>query len=117
MNNENTKQVDTTPAVKPNITAEEIQRIANLAKISLTPEQIQEFSSQIENILEWTRQIEELSPRLKNLSQEGQGAENLATCPEPRLSTFSSGDNIENNLDLTSSKLVHGYFKVPKVIE
>lgn len=44
--------------VKPIVTAEEIQKIAGLAKLSLTPDQREEYTDQINTILDHMRTLE-----------------------------------------------------------
>ena len=44
--------------VKPTVTAEEIEKIAGLARLSLTPDQREEYTDQINTILDHMRTLE-----------------------------------------------------------
>jgi len=93
------------------ISREEVSKVAQLAKLKLSEEQIDNHSTQIEKILDYINQLEKIdttnvpcTTRAIEVTNNFRSDENL---------TYKNRDEI---LNLAPSKEA-GFFKVPKIIK
>jgi aspartyl-tRNA(Asn)/glutamyl-tRNA(Gln) amidotransferase subunit C len=92
------------------LTLDEVERIAKLARLSLTPDETRLFATQLGRILDYARQVAELdsqdvSPTSAIFDKPEAGREDAARPTLPRE------DALFNAPDSSS-----GLFRVPKVI-
>lgn len=94
-----------------NINESQVVKVCNLAKIATNEAEISNFTSQIDNVLSWVAQLNNL-----DTSQ----IETLANVHDAILTLHSDKINQENTIDDVFSNTNHSlynYFTVPKVIE
>ncbi len=88
-----------------------VQGIANLARINLDEAAAVKFTGEIDGILEWVRQLQEV-----NVDQ----VEPLVSVSEQvsaeRDDVVSDG-NIRDDLMANAPEAAHGFFVVPKMVE
>lgn len=93
------------------ISDREIQGLAELARIKISDEEKESFKKQIEDILDFVSQIQELDIPI---NKEGNLGVNKNTLREDR-EPHRSGEFSEDILDLAPSKS-KGYFKVKNIL-
>lgn len=86
-----------------------LKRSANLARVTLSKKDVEEFLPEMESLLEWEREIEKL------LKQQNDTPSLRAI--QEKLFTFSYEEESCCDDILSYVKTEHGYFVVPKVIE
>ena len=94
-----------------NINESQVVKVCNLAKIATNEAEISNFTSQIDNVLSWVAQLNNL-----DTSQ----IEPLANVHDAILTLHSDKINQENTIDDVFSNThnsLYNYFTVPKVIE
>jgi len=102
-------------SVDKKITKEEILRVAHLARLELSPEEVEKFYSQLGSILEYVSQLHEVKEALDKVSPTSQvaGLKNVV-----RSDVLSEREKEEREILLQDAPHRSGdYFKVKKVIE
>ncbi len=97
-----------------NITEQEVRRVAELANLALTPEEVARMARDMSGILEHIDKLNELdTANVEPMSQVlyGSGEESALRDDVPR-EPLSNADALAN-----APLAGRGYFKVPKVIE
>ncbi len=96
------------------ITEQEIRRVAELAQLALTPDEVTRMTQDISGILEHIDQLNELDTTdVAPMSQVLFDAEETATLREDvERPSLSNADAVAN-----APISGQGYFKVPRVIE
>ena len=92
------------------ITKEEVKKVAHLARLELNEDEINNHSAQLEKILEYIKQLEEIDTNDVPCTTRAIEVTNVFRKDEKRNS-----DCIEELLELGPSK-EDKYFKVPKII-
>lgn len=93
------------------ISKEEVQHIAELAKLKLTDEELQDFSKQLGRILEHFRKLEELDTRDVEPLKHVMETENILREDEPE-EPVSREEALKN-----APKKRDGFFEVPKAFK
>ena len=96
------------------ITKEEVERIAELANVELTPEEKSSFSTQLAAIVEYMDQLNELDTSQVKAWQHrsaGPAVSSFATRPDVVESSIGQDKAVEGAPDPDE-----GYFRVPRVI-
>lgn len=93
------------------LTPEQVMRVARLARIRISPEQSEHLGNEINNILHWIDQLQQV---------DTQGVENYTdynpvSMPE-RADAICDGDMVEAVLK-NAPESAHHMFAVPKVVE
>lgn len=88
-----------------------VANIANLARLNLKPEAQMKFAGEVEGILEWVRQLQEVNvdgvePLLSVSIQEKAEREDVVTA-----------GNIRDGLMKNAPESAHGFYVVPKMVE
>lgn len=97
----------------PRITREEVERIANLANLSLSEADIAKYARDLREILLYVDQLNELDTEGVEPMAQVLHAENLAP-----LRADPPGPSFDQDTALRSAPLAgDGHFKVPKVID
>lgn len=97
-----------------NITEEEVRRVAELANLALTEEEISQMTRDLSGILEHVDKLNELdTSNVEPMSQVLFDAEETARLREDRERPTLSNHDALANAPVAGS----GYFKVPLVIE
>jgi aspartyl-tRNA(Asn)/glutamyl-tRNA(Gln) amidotransferase subunit C len=97
-----------------NISEEQVRRVAELANLALTEEEIARMARDLSGILEHVDKLNELDTiNVEPMSQVLFEAEETATLREDRERPTLGNHDALANAPLAGS----GYFKVPKVIE
>lgn len=97
-----------------NISEEQVRRVAELANLALTEEEIARMARDLSGILEHVDKLNELdTTNVEPMSQVLFEAEETATLREDRERPTLGNHDALANAPLAGS----GYFKVPKVIE
>lgn len=88
-----------------------VQNIANLARINLNEAAQEKFTAEIDGILEWVHQLQEVNV---------DGVEPLVSVSEQksaeRTDVVTDG-NIRDDLMKNAPQSAHGFFVVPKMVE
>ena len=92
------------------ITKEEVKKVANLARLELNEDEINNHAKQLEKILEYIKQLEKIDTDDVACTTRAIEVINVFRKDEKKNS-----DCIEELLDLGPSK-EDSYFKVPKII-
>jgi len=96
------------------ITEEEVRRVAELANLALTEDEIARMAKDLNGILAHVETLNELeTANVEPMAQVLFDAENTATLREDRERATLANHEALANAPLAGS----GYFKVPKVIE
>ena len=96
------------------ITEEQVRRVAELANLALTEEEIERMAKDLSGILEHVDKLNELDTSgIEPMAQVLFDAEDTASLREDRERAPLSNREALANAPLAGS----GYFKVPKVIE
>ena len=97
-----------------NITEQEVRRVAELANLALTPEEVARMAEDMNGILEHIHKLNELdTANVEPMAQVlfGSGEDSAMREDAPR-------EPLSNSDALANAPLAgQGYFKVPKVIE
>jgi aspartyl-tRNA(Asn)/glutamyl-tRNA(Gln) amidotransferase subunit C len=97
-----------------NISEEQVRRVAELANLALTAEEVTRMARDLSGILEHVDKLNELdTSNVEPMSQVLFEAEETATLREDRERPTLGNHDALANAPLAGS----GYFKVPKVIE
>lgn len=97
-----------------NISEEQVRRVAELANLALTEEEVARMARDLSGILEHVDKLNELdTTNVEPMSQVLFEAEETATLREDRERPTLGNHDALANAPLAGS----GYFKVPKVIE
>jgi aspartyl-tRNA(Asn)/glutamyl-tRNA(Gln) amidotransferase subunit C len=97
-----------------NISEEQVRRVAELANLALTEEEVTRMARDLSGILEHVDKLNELdTTNVEPMSQVLFEAEETATLREDRERPTLGNHDALANAPLAGS----GYFKVPKVIE
>ena len=93
------------------VSPEQVRHIANLARISMSDEELERLVPELNNILGWVEQLGEVNT---------DGVEPLATVVDQKLrlreDTVTDG-NCRDAVLANAPVAEHGFFAVPKVIE
>lgn len=85
--------------------------VANLARLHLSDEQKQKFAGEVDGILKWVEQLQEVNV---------EGVEPLVSVTEQtdaiRADIVTDGD-IQADLMKNAPETTHGFYVVPKVVE
>ena len=92
------------------ITKEEVKKVANLARLELNENEINNHAKQLEKILEYIKQLEEIDT--DDVSSTTRAIEVINVFRKDEKKNF---DSTEELLDLGPSR-ENKYFKVPKII-
>jgi aspartyl-tRNA(Asn)/glutamyl-tRNA(Gln) amidotransferase subunit C len=93
------------------VTAEDVRKIASLARIAVTDEQVAAIAPELNNILGWIEQLSEV---------DTDGVEPLAAVIPNRLrlrDDVVTDGNVRDKVLANAPQAEHGFFAVPKVIE
>ncbi len=93
------------------VTNEQVRHIARLARIAMSDEEIERLAPELNNILSWVEQLDEVNT---------EGVEPLTAVIDqklrPRGDAVTEG-NIRDEILANAPEAQHGFFAVPKVIE
>lgn len=93
------------------VTPDEVRHIANLARIAMSDEEIERLAPELNNILTWVEQLDEVDTG---------GVEPLTAVIEQqlrlRVDKVNDG-NCREDILANAPDAEHGFFAVPKVIE
>jgi len=93
------------------VDAPTVRKIASLARIAVTPQEVDAMASELNNILGWVEQLSEV---------DTDGIEPLAAVIPNQLrlrdDVVTDGD-IRDEVLANAPQAEHGFFAVPKVIE
>ena len=93
------------------VSNEQVRHIAKLARIAMSDEEIDRLAPELNNILGWVEQLDEV---------DTEGVEPLATVIDQKLrlrdDVITDGDCRDDVL-ANAPDAQHGFFAVPKVIE
>ena len=93
------------------VSPEQVRHIANLARISMSDEELERLVPELNNILGWVEQLGEVNT---------DGVEPLATVIDQKLrlrDDVVNDGNIRDAILANAPEAQHGFFAVPKVIE
>lgn len=97
----------------PRISRKEVERIANLANLKLSESDIAKYAGDLEQILHYVDQLNELDTTGVEPMAQVLHAENLAP-----LRADAPGPSLDQDTALRAAPLAgQGHFKVPKVID
>jgi len=93
------------------ITADEVRHIAKLAKIQLTDKEVEKFTAQLSDILDFVAQLSEVET--KNVPETSQvtGLENISRADEIELCKHE-----EKLLECTPHEIEAHSVKIPKIM-
>ena len=90
---------------------ETVANVANLARLNLTDEQKQKFAGEVDGILNWVEQLQEVNV---------DGIEPLVSVTEQtdaiRADIVTDG-GIQSDLMKNAPESAHGFYVVPKMVE
>ena len=93
------------------VSPEQVRHIAKLARIAMSDEEIERLAPELNNILGWVEQLEEVNT---------DGVEPLATVIDQKMrlrdDVVTEGD-IRDEILANAPEAQHDFFAVPKVIE
>ncbi len=90
---------------------ETVANVANLARLNLTDEQKQKFAGEVDGILNWVEQLQEVNV---------DGVEPLISVTEQTeaiRSDIVTDGNIQADLIKNAPESAHGFYVVPKMVE
>ena len=93
------------------VTPEQVRHIANLARISMSEEELERLVPELNNILGWVEQLGEV---------DTEGVEPLTAVIEQKLRLRDDNvtdGNCRDEILANAPDAEHGFFAVPKVIE
>jgi len=93
------------------ITREEVEYVAHLARVELTPEEAQKFAGQLDQILQYFEKLNELDTKDVEPTRHAIAVVNAFRDDEVRVS-YDSETALKNAPDKDGP-----FFKVPKIIE
>lgn len=88
-----------------------VDKIANLSRISISDEKKQQFISEMDGIIEWINQLQEVDvsnvePLYSTSVQENVWRSDMVTTT-----------NLQKELTANAPESVHGFYVVPKMVE
>jgi aspartyl-tRNA(Asn)/glutamyl-tRNA(Gln) amidotransferase subunit C len=93
------------------VSPDQVRHIAKLARIAMSDDEIERLAPELNNILGWVEQLEEVNT---------DGVEPLATVIDQKMrlrdDVVTVGD-IRDEILANAPEAQHGFFAVPKVIE
>jgi len=92
------------------ITKEEVTKVAQLARLKLNDNQLEKHAEQLEKILDYIKQLEEINT--ENIPCTTRAIEVVNVMRQDQQQTF---ENTEELLNLAPSR-ENNFFKVPKII-
>lgn len=92
------------------IDIEEVKKVANLARLQLTPEEEQEFTTQLNSILDYFEQLSELDTDKVTPTSRAINVNNIMRSDE--LEPFANREEILACAPETDGE----FFKVPKIL-
>ena len=93
------------------VSTEQVRHIAKLARIAMSDEEIERLAPELNNILSWVEQLEEVNT---------EGVEPLTAVIDQKLRLRGDAvteGNIRDEILANAPEAQHGFFAVPKVIE
>ena len=93
------------------VTPEQVRHIANLARISMSEEELERLVPELNNILGWVEQLEEVNT--DGVEPLTAVVPNKLRLREDKVTDGDCRDEILANAPVAE----HGFFAVPKVIE
>jgi len=93
------------------VTNEQVRHIARLARIAMSEEEIERLAPELNNILSWVEQLDEVDTA---------GIEPLTAVIDQKLRLRDdevTDGNIRDEILANAPDAQHGFFAVPKVIE
>lgn len=93
------------------VTPDQVRHIANLARISMSEEELERLVPELNNILDWVEQLGEV---------DTEGVEPLTAVIEQKLRLRDdkvTDGNCRDEILSNAPDAEHGFFAVPKVIE
>jgi len=93
------------------VTNEQVRHIARLARIAMSDEEIERLAPELNNILSWVEQLDEVDTA---------GIEPLTAVIDQKLRLRDDGvtdGDIRDEVLANAPDAQHGFFAVPKVIE
>ncbi len=88
-----------------------VSKIARLARIKVTEEDLNYYAPQLQNILQWAEQLQEVNT--DNVEPLANVSEIVLTLREDVVTAGKDSDTILKN----APEAVEGFFVVPKVVE
>ena len=93
------------------VSTEQVRHIAKLARIAMSDEEIERLAPELNNILSWVEQLDEVNT---------EGVEPLTAVIDQKLRLRGDAvtdGNIRDEILANAPEAQHGFFAVPKVIE
>lgn len=97
--------------MKKIITPEEVRHIAKLAKISLTEAEVEKFTGQLGDILNFFKQLQEVKTDHIEETSQVTGLENVSRIDE--IEVYTDEDDL---LDCSPHKQENHSIKIPKIM-
>ncbi len=94
------------------LSKEEILKIAKLAKLSLTDEEVLKYQNQLSSVLEYVSQIQKLKIKNQNYKSEIK-IDNTNRAVEDKSKKCDDGDKLLNN----APKKKDGFYVVPEIFK
>ncbi|WP_373529800.1 Asp-tRNA(Asn)/Glu-tRNA(Gln) amidotransferase subunit GatC [Nostoc sp.] len=92
------------------IDQEQVHKVANLARLELTPEEEKQFTTQLGDILDYIQQLNELD--VTNVSPTTRAIDVSNITREDELQPYADRESILNNAPEQEGE----FFKVPKIL-
>ncbi|MBW4683728.1 MAG: Asp-tRNA(Asn)/Glu-tRNA(Gln) amidotransferase subunit GatC [Komarekiella atlantica HA4396-MV6] len=92
------------------IDREQVRKVANLARLELTPEQEEQFTSQLGNILDYVQQMNELD--VSNVTPTTRAIDVSNVTRDDELQPYPDREAILNSAPEQEGE----FFKVPKIL-
>ena len=99
-----------TPNYKNMIDQEQVHKVANLARLELTPEEEEQFTTQLGNILDYIEQLNELD--VSNVPPTTRAIDVSNITREDELQPYPDRESILNSAPEQEGE----FFKVPKIL-
>lgn len=97
----------------PKLTKTEVEHVARLAKLELTPNEITKFQGQLSKIVDYISQLSEVDTSSLEPTSQTTGLENVFRIDEIKTSSCLSQEETLSGTDKTHN----GYFVVDAVLE
>lgn len=91
----------------------DIEHVAKLAKLTLTPKEIEKFSNQLSKVIDYISQLKEVDTQNIEPTSQTTGLSNVKRVDEVRSKDSLSQDKALSGTDKTHN----GYFVVPGILE
>jgi aspartyl-tRNA(Asn)/glutamyl-tRNA(Gln) amidotransferase subunit C len=95
------------------LTKDEVLHVAKLAKIDLTNEEIDKFTPQLSNVINFVSELSEVDTKNIEPTSQTTGLENIKREDEPKPDFSFTQDQTLSGTD----KIHNGYFKVKAILE